>query len=934
LELVAALQKHQIAGNDHPQLPEKAERDRQLARRSNEGDPIDRARWTFGRLLEWHLVRGTRPGKVDHPGPKWSEKEFARAVGVQTDWTIRNWLKNTHPPKDTWKIERALFGAGDARHPQWRRELQQAHARTRGIEKDGVAGDDDASAVVDVCLEGQSAAGRPLPVSNIPIRVPAHFMGRDDSLAAIEAAFKGDQGRLAVAITALHGLRGVGKSTLAAAYAERHRGDYRLTWWIRAQAESSLRADLVALGIRLGWVAADDKEDPALVAVIERLRQEGEGILLLYDNATGPDALKPYLPRGGAALVLITSNAHAWRGVAAPVPIRIWPKDIGADFLIARTGREAERTEAERTEAEALSQALGGLPLAHEQAAAYCERLEISLGAYLKRFAAAPAQLLDDARHAPAEYGLTVAKTFTLAIDEAAKLHSAAESLIIHAALLSPDPIPLFLFADAHEKFDEPLRTALASDGLDEAVAALRAFALVDREMIVDERDASMTTDAIRLHRLVREIAARHADKCGGQVRRTLVAALAVVYPENPSNPASWQRCTPLTQHLLSICGTETTDTAANVQRADLLSRAARYFHRRAAYSAAQPLCERALAIREKVLGPEHPDTASGLNNLASLLRDQGDLAGARSLYERALAIREKVLGPEHPDTALSLNNLASLLEDQGDLAGARSLCERALAIREKVLGPEHPDTALSLNNLAFLLQVQGNLAGARPLYERALAISEKALGPEHPDTASVLNNLACLLRAQGNLSGARPLHERALAISEKVFGPEHPDTASGLNNLAFLLQSQSDLAGARPLYERALTIHEKALGPEHPDTAASLSNLARLLGKTGDTEEAEALFKRAIAIGERALAREHALTQRWCSHYARLLFDTERPAEALCFAQTALETHEATSGPNHPWTKDSARVVADALAALDRGEEAEALRARHGIAR
>jgi hypothetical protein len=208
--------------------------------------------------------------------------------------------------------------------------------------------------------------GKVFAVSNIPIRVPEHFLGRDDAMAAIETALARTEGR--VAITALHGLRGVGKTTLAAVYAERHRGDYRATWWIRAQAETTMRADLVALGIRLGWAGADDKEEPALAAVMERLRHEGEGILLIFDNAIDADSLRPHLPRGGAAKVLVTSNAHAWRGVAAPVEIRVWPKEIGADYLIARTGRDKERAAAET-----LSEALGGLPLAHEQAAAYCE---------------------------------------------------------------------------------------------------------------------------------------------------------------------------------------------------------------------------------------------------------------------------------------------------------------------------------------------------------------------------------------------------------------------------------------------------------------------------------------------------------------------------------------------------------------------------------
>jgi hypothetical protein len=71
--------------------------------------------------------------------------------------------------------------------------------------------------------------------------------------------------------------------------------------------------------------------------------------------------------------VLVTSNAHGWRGIGTPVEIRVWPKEVGANFLVARAGGSGERSDAE-----ALSEELGGLPLAHEQAAAYCERLGVS----------------------------------------------------------------------------------------------------------------------------------------------------------------------------------------------------------------------------------------------------------------------------------------------------------------------------------------------------------------------------------------------------------------------------------------------------------------------------------------------------------------------------------------------------------------------------
>jgi tetratricopeptide (TPR) repeat protein len=767
--------------------------------------------------------------------------------------------------------------------------------------------------------------GKAFAVSNIPIRVPTYFMGRGAALEAIEALLKRDECR--VAITALHGLRGVGKTTLAAAYADQHRGDYRATWWIRAENEAGVRADLVALGIRLGWVGADDKEEPAVEAVMERLRHEGDGILLIFDNAVDAPPLKPYLPRGGCARVLVTSNAHAWRGVAAPIEIAVWSKDIGADYLIARTGRVTECAAAEN-----LSEALGGLPLAHEQAAAYCERLDISLADYCKRFETTPARLLDDARHAPAEYhdGLTVAKTFALAIEEAAKLHPAAEPLIVYAALLAPDAIPLFLFAEAREKFGEPLASMLVGDGLDEAVAALRTFVLVSREAIVDERDASITTEAIRLHRLVREVAAaRRVGEAVVSLRRALVAALAAVYPtDSYRNPSVWPRCAPLTPHLVLVCETETADGLAQAECTALLGS---YFHGRAAFSAARPLYERTLAIREKTLG-EHPDTAQSLHDFACLFKDQGDPAAARPLFERALAIREKTLGPEHPDTAQSLYNFVRLLKDQGNPTAARPLFERLLAIREKTLGPEHPRTAISLFNLALLLEDEGDPAAARPLYERALAINEKTLGPEHPRTAASLDSLACLLKDQGDPAAARSLYERTLAIREKTLGPEHPDTAASLNNLACLLKDQGDPAAARPLLERALAINEKTLGPEHPETATNLTNLANVLVDQGDLGAARPLYERALAIVGKALGPEHPKTNRVRYWFGRLLLTDGNATDALVCSEAALAAHQKALGENHPWTKGSARITANALAALGRAEEAAALCARYQI--
>ena len=185
---------------------------------------------------------------------------------------------------------------------------------------------------------------------------------------------------------------------------------------------------------------------------------------------------------------------------------------------------------------------------------------------------------------------------------------------------------------------------------------------------------------------------------------------------------------------------------------------------------------------------------ASRLDSEALTAAKTGDLIRAETLSRRALAIKEKALGSEHPLVAANLNAIAASLFQKGDVAGAEPLYRRSLAIREKTLGPEHPDVADSLNILANLLSKRGDLTGAEPLYRRALAIREKALGPDHPTVGNSLNSLANLLYAKGDLAGAESLYRRALAIREKALGPEHANVGDSLNNLANIFMAKGDL--------------------------------------------------------------------------------------------------------------------------------------------
>ena len=282
-------------------------------------------------------------------------------------------------------------------------------------------------------------------------------------------------------------------------------------------------------------------------------------------------------------------------------------------------------------------------------------------------------------------------------------------------------------------------------------------------------------------------------------------------------------------------------------------------------YDEAQPLGERILKIRERILGLEHPDVAETLNNLANIYASRGDYAKAELLYQRALTIREKVFGPQHPAVALTLNNLASLHANIKDKnAEVASYFERALAILEKALEPQHFAIAQTLSNLAEFYRRRGDYAKAEPLFQRALPALEKALGPEHPVVAQTLCNLGILYSEKGDrgdrgeYAKAEPLYERALAIYEKTLGTQHPRVAQLFNNMAMLYRERGDYAKAEPLFQRALTIWEKTLGPNHLFVARSLGNLAVLYRKSGDYTKAEPLHERALTIVKNALGADH----------------------------------------------------------------------------
>ncbi|KAJ3295359.1 Kinesin light chain 3 [Borealophlyctis nickersoniae] len=272
------------------------------------------------------------------------------------------------------------------------------------------------------------------------------------------------------------------------------------------------------------------------------------------------------------------------------------------------------------------------------------------------------------------------------------------------------------------------------------------------------------------------------------------------------------------------------TEKAGNeVEHATWLSSLAGLFMDQGKYDEAEPLCVDSLEIFRRVLGKDHPDTLSSIDNLAGLYMDQGKYGKAEPLYVDCRERSRRMLGEDHPDTLMTINNLAGLYKNQGKYGKAEPLYMDFLERKRRVLGEDHPDTLMTINNLAMLYKIQGKYEKAEPLYVDCLEKSRRVLGEDHPDTLSSINNLRALYDSQGKYQKAEPLYVDCLERTRRAFGEDHPGTLSSIHNLAVLYDHQGKYEKAEPLYVDCLERKKRVLGEDHPSTQISREHLASL---------------------------------------------------------------------------------------------------------
>jgi tetratricopeptide (TPR) repeat protein len=685
----------------------------------------------------------------------------------------------------------------------------------------------------------------------------ANFTGRDTILETLYTELQRGH-KSAMTRLVIYGLGGIGKTRLALEYVWRYIAAYDLVWWIGAEEISTLVTDYATLASELDLPEKDAAEQQVIIRAVRRWLEHHSGWLLIFDNARDYDAIRNYLPIVSSGQVLITSRNRNWNNNhCSLLKLDVWSREESIAFLHKRNGFS------QNSEACNLAKELGDLPLALEQAASFCHNRQKSYAEYLDLFTTRRHELWKREKH-PDDYSDTVATTWTLAFEEIEQQPLATEILNL-CSMVAPDAIPRLLIIRALACYsvhnsDEP---AIDPFQVDDAMELLSTYSL----LTLDKEHLSM-------HRLMQSVAEHRmpaeAKKC---FHESLLKALSTEFPdEGYRNPATWPVCAMHLPHAEALVKAIGDENNLSKELSLLLNSIGSYYHVRTAYTEAEPILRRSLAIRERTLGREDPDVATTMNNLALMLRFQGKYAEAEPLHRRSLQINEKVLGSNHPDLALYLDNLAFLLVDQGRYAEAEPLCRRSLEISEKELGPNHANVATSLISLALLLMEQGRYAEAEPLCRRSMEIGEKELGPNHPHVSLSLDNLGELLRREGNFAEAEPLLQRSLGIRKSMLGEEHPAVAMSLNHLALLRKDQGNFADAEPLCRRSLQINEKAFGLNHPKVAKSLVALAGLLELDGRYAEAEILYRRAIAINENMLDLNHPTMLSARNSYEELL--------------------------------------------------------------
>ena len=666
------------------------------------------------------------------------------------------------------------------------------------------------------------------------------FVGRVDALWDLHDLLFNKDIAIVSGIGVIAGTGGLGKTQLAIEYVRRFGYLYEGgVWWV--EADQGLGAMIALLSEATSLKVDGALPEPQQTAQLwDSLRDRGASLLVL-DNFPEEGSLGPYLPASSNVQALVTTR----RGDLNQPKLALRFLEPGAALDLLNSGDRKFGPEAGP-----LLEALGGLPLAIELTRGFLnlrkdldpQRLlaEMSKAGEIETLRAFARRYGDEL---PSQHERDVAATFQLSWD---LLGDAATRTLRAIAEMAPVPVPVRLLRSTLG-----LNETGIHDSLSESISELERLSLAER----DEQNNPA------IHRLVRSFV-HHITPANESLRKSVAEALSseMARVQDLADTQAYAELEPVLPHAEILAQADGVEPQTKV---DLWGDIGWQHEDHGRYVAGKVARAHSLREAEASFEPGHPTIARSQSNLATVLRDLGELEEARDLMRHALASNEASFESGHTSIASSQSNLALVLQDLGQLAEARDLLRQALASNKASFEPGHPSIASSQSNLALVLKDLGQLEEARDLMRHALASNEASFESGHTSIASSQSNLAAVLKNLGELEEARDLSRHALASNKASFEPGHPTIAIGQSNLALVLKDLGELEEARNLSRQALASNKASFEPGHPSIAIKQSVLATVLKDFDELEEARDLLRQAHRSFQDKLGPSHPTTKK-----------------------------------------------------------------------
>jgi tetratricopeptide (TPR) repeat protein len=747
------------------------------------------------------------------------------------------------------------------------------------------------------------------------------------------------------------GLGGTGKTQLALNYLQRHRNEYKATFWIEAGRKESIERDFMHIYQLLFDVHVPTgqemiKIDDVVWAVKSWFSERRDRWLFVFNGADTIDNkdasdyidLKHFIPDSSYLHIIVTTRSRTAKDMSPLEGVEVGEMDESqAMELFFRLSTLNDRLQGIEDEVKPIVKELGYLALAITLAGTYVAqtpRLISNIRQYLPDFRQRRRELLNQKpRDLVDQYSDSVLTTWESSFRAMADQCSGASELLTLLAFLNSEDIFLGLFnvnlltsnvelTVQSEEQETTWRSRIAPGKkldiytIEECFRVLKAYSFVQWKG---------DQDSYSMHKLV------HAwghDRLCEEEQHDFSSMVLQLLAEAISNcgkePQDKLRLVPhLMANFATVVNASYGQTSSTGITLDNLEKTGTFVSSVGKWSEAYTIQKFLVDKSGELLGEEHSDTLSAMSNLAITLGDQGQWDEAAKMRKEVLEKMRRILGEEHLDTITAMNNLAATLRDQGQLDEAAKMQKEVLEKRRRILGEEHSDTLSAMNNLANTLRDQGKLNEAAKMMKEVLEKRRRIFGEEHPDTISAMNNLAATLGDQGQLDEAAKMQKEVLEKRRRILGEEHSDTLSAMSNLAIALRDQGQLEEAARMQKEVLEKRKRILGEEHPDTLSAMNNLANTLGDQGQLDEAAKMQKEVLEKRRRIFGEEHPDTIIAMNNLAITLGDQGQLDEAAKMRKEVLEKMRRILGEEHPDTISAMNNLAATLG--DQGQLDEA---------